>query len=187
MKNHHKINNLILKSAFIIFLILASFTFVEMARAESELKINDSAPVFKAKLQNGEEFDLQTRKGQWTVLFFYPKAGTPGCTKQACAFRDSINKIRDQGAEVFGISGDTIEDQLKFHQQHKLSFNLIADPDALIISKYGSKLPVFKMSKRWTFIIDSDLKIRAIEKDVDPATDALKVSEQIQKLKSEKP
>ena len=131
--------------------------------------------MFKALNQKGETFDLASRKGHWTVLYFYPKAETPGCTKQACAFRDSIDKIRKQGAEVYGISADTVQDQAKFHEHHHLSFDLLADPEDKIINLYGSKMPFLKMSKRWTFILDPDLKIKNIMRDVDPAMDPERV------------
>ena len=76
--------------------LVSSFSAVEAA----DLKLNDPAPTFTLKNQDGKDFDLKSRAGQWTVLYFYPKAETPGCTKQACAFRDNIKKIRAQGAEV---------------------------------------------------------------------------------------
>ncbi len=151
-----------------------------------ELKINDPAPLFAAKTQEGKDFSLQSRKGQWTVLYFYPKAGTPGCTKQACAFRDSIEKIRARGADVFGISADTVEEQAAFHKKHNLSFTLLADPEDKIINTYGTKVAMLKMSKRWTFVIDPDLKIKLIEKDVDPVIDSEKMAEKISLLKSKK-
>ena len=153
----------------------------------SDLKVLDSAPLFKLPTQEGKDFDLSSRKGQWTVLYFYPKAGTPGCTTQACAFRDKIQKIRDQGADVFGLSADSVKDQAKFHQEHHLNFTLLADEDAKVVKLYGSKMPLMGMSKRWTFILDPEIKIRAIDKDVDPAMDADKVAAQIAKLKTEKP
>lgn len=149
-----------------------------------ELNVNDAAPLFTAKTQANADFDLASRKGQWTVLFFYPKAGTPGCTKQACAFRDSIKKIRDLGAEVYGISGDSVESQAQFHKKHHLTFDLLADPDGKIITLYDVKMPVVKMAKRWTFIIDPELKIKNIMKDVDPALDSERVAQEIKKLQS---
>lgn len=152
----------------------------------AELKIGEPAPVFSTLTQEGKTFDLASQKGHYTVLFFYPKAGTPGCTKQVCAFRDNIKKIKDLGAEVYGISADTVEDQLDFHKKHNLAFTLLADPDDKIIQAYGSKMPLLKMSKRWTFILDENLIVRAIEKDVDPSLDAQKVAELITQLKSKK-
>lgn len=150
----------------------------------AEIKLNDSAPLFTVKTHNGTDFDLNSRKGKWTVLYFYPKAGTPGCTKQACAFRDGIQKIRDLGAEVYGISTDTVEDQAKFHKEQSLNFDLLADADAKITKLYGSKMPVVKVSKRWTFVIDPELKIRNVMKDVDPVLDSERVASEIAKLKA---
>jgi peroxiredoxin Q/BCP len=168
--------------ALFIFLFCTSLIFSPLISAE-EIKLGDTAPNFQTLTHENKNFDLSTRKGLWTVLYFYPKAETPGCTKQACAFRDTIELIRKQGADVFGISGDTVEDQEKFHKAHNLNFTLLADPEAKIISLYGSKIPLMKMSKRWTFIIDNELKIRSIEKDVDPAMDAARVAKEIEKLK----
>ncbi len=157
--------------------------FSSKGRAET-LKIGDPAPVFKAKTDSGADFDLATRKGSWTILYFYPKAGTPGCTKQACAFRDNIKKIHDQGAEVYGISSDTVESQAKFHKEHNLNFSLLADPKDEVINTYGTKMPLLPLSKRWTFVIDPDLKIRSIEKDVDPVLDSTKTAQLITSLKA---
>jgi peroxiredoxin Q/BCP len=150
----------------------------------ADLKVGDTAPTFKAKNQSGQVFDMESRKGLWTVLYFYPKAGTPGCTDQACAFRDSINKIRDQGAEVYGISADTVEKQKAFHTEHKLAFDLLADPDDQVIELYGSKMPILSMSKRWTFIVSPEMKIASIDKDVDPLLDAKKVADKLVELKA---
>lgn len=152
-------------------------------QVRAELKAGDPAPSFKTQTHAGKEFDLQTRKGQWTVLYFYPKAETPGCTKQACAFRDSIKKIRDQGADVFGISADTIKAQADFHKNHQLNFTLLADPEQKVIKLYQTQMADRPLSKRWTFIIGPDLKIRAVEKDVDPSMNANQVAEEIAKLK----
>ncbi len=147
-----------------------------------ELQPGIKAPLFTAKTHDGKDFALQSREGKWTVLYFYPKAGTPGCTKQACAFRDNIEAIHKLGAEVYGVSSDSVEDQAKFHTEHKLNFTLLADPDDKVIQLYGSKMPVLKMSKRWTFIISPALTIVSVDRDVDPVLDAKKVAEKISKL-----
>jgi peroxiredoxin Q/BCP len=134
----------------------------------SDLKVGDPAPGISLKTDEGTDFDLQSRKGQWTVLYFYPKAETPGCTKQACAFRDGIS--------------DGLEALKKFKANHNLNFTLLADPGLDAIKRYGTKMPLLSMSKRWTFIIDPDLRIRAIEKDVDPVLDAKRVAEMLKVL-----
>jgi peroxiredoxin Q/BCP len=183
-----KILSLPLMSLFLLTFVTAlGVTFAaDAAQASAELKVGDSAPVFQSKTQENKDFDLSSRQGQWTVLYFYPKAETPGCTKEACAFRDNIEKIRKQGADVFGISADSVQDQAKFHQHHHLNFTLLADPNDKVIHLYGTKMPVVSYSKRWTFILDPALKIRVIEKDVDPLLDADKVASQIAQLKSSK-
>jgi peroxiredoxin Q/BCP len=152
------------------------------------LKTGQLAPDFELTAQDGSHFSLSSRKNQaWTVLYFYPKAGTPGCTAQACAFRDAIQLIRQQNADIFGISTDTVKELLNFHQQHKLGFTLLSDPDAITTEAYGVKVPLINMAKRWTFIIDPDLVIRQIDDDVDPALDAGRVAESLKRLKLNKP
>ena len=177
MKNKIKNAGILLTMALGVLLPLT-------LQASLTLNVGDSAPLFKAKTQDGAEFNLESRKGKWTILYFYPKAGTPGCTKQACTFRDNIEKIRAQGAEVYGISADAVEDQAKFHKEQHLNFDLLADPDDAVVNLYGSKMPVLRMSKRWTFIVGPDLKIREIKKDVDPVLDSERTADEIKNLKS---
>jgi peroxiredoxin Q/BCP len=170
-----------LKIAVLIFLSLASPAF-------GESLLGKSAPTFTAKNQEGLDFDLKSRMGQgYTVLFFYPKAGTPGCTKQACAFRDSVKVIRDKGAMVYGISADDVAAQKKFHDEHKMTFDLLSDADATIIKSYQVKMPMLSMAKRQTFILDDKLIVRKHFEDVDPAMDAKNVAKAIDELKAAAP
>ena len=155
-----------------------------LTMASDAPKVGSPAPLFQARTDQGKTFDLSERKGKWTVLYFYPKAETPGCTKQACAFRDSIAKIRTLNADVFGISADSVAAIAGFHENHHLNFTLLADPDDEVISKYGVKMPVIKMAKRWTFIIDPELRIRSVETDVDPVKDADKTAAEIKTLQT---
>lgn len=165
-------------------LFLSWLPFATSAEADT-LTVGQPAPQFQLKAQDGGEFNLASRQGKgWTVLYFYPKAGTPGCTTQACAFRDAIQAIRNQNAEVYGISTDEVQALLNFHQKHKLSFTLLSDPDASVTEAYGVKMPVLKMAKRWTFIIDPALMIRQIDDDVDPALDAQRVAETLKRLQA---
>ncbi len=167
-----------------IRLVVLTILLLSQTAFGSDLKVGDAAPLFQADTHDNTKFSLESRKGKWTVLYFYPKAGTPGCTKQACAFRDSIKKIRDQDADVFGVSSDTVADQAKFHKEHSLNFTLLADPDAKIISDYGTKIPMVRYSKRVTFIINPNLKIASIDRDVDPMLDAEKVGNELKTLKA---
>lgn len=140
------------------------------------------APTFITKTHLNEDFDLAQRKGKWTVLYFYPKADTPGCTKQACTFRDSIDQIRKLNADVFGVSADTVSEIKAFHEKHHLNFTLLADPELKIIEMYGTKMPVMSRSKRWTFLINPELKIAYVDENVDPVKDAGKMAEKIKEL-----
>lgn len=169
-----------LKNAAVIFSLGLSLT----SGASSEpLAVGQKAPLFQLKAQDGQEVKLSARRGQgWTVLYFYPKAGTPGCTTQACAFRDALQQVREQNAEVYGVSTDEVPALADFHQKHRLNFTLLSDPDASITAAYGVKMPVMKMAKRWTFIIDPNLVIRDINDDVDPALDAHIVAERLKQL-----
>ncbi|RPJ75499.1 MAG: peroxiredoxin, partial [Alphaproteobacteria bacterium] len=124
----------ILNTLLLSFLLYSTLAFASTV----DLKPNDSAPTFDLKTHEGKDFSLESRRGKWTVLYFYPRAETPGCTKQACSFRDNIKKIRDLGADVFGISTDNVKNQAAFHENHKLNFILLADDKAEVVKKYGS-------------------------------------------------
>jgi len=163
---------------------LSWLPFVSAAHAEP-LQVGQTAPSFQLKNQEGNEVKLADRQNQgWTVLYFYPKADTPGCTKQACAFRDSIQLIRDQNAEVYGVSTDEVSSLQAFQQKYKLNFTLLSDPDAEVTEAYGVKMPIVKYAKRWTFIIDPSLVIRKIDNDVDPALDAQRVADSLKQLQA---
>ena len=166
---------------FFIFLIgtlTASSTFA--------LEVGNPAPLFSLKNQDGKIISLTENKNKiWTVLYFYPKAGTPGCTVQACAFRDSIKVIEKQGAVVYGVSTDSVLSLKEFQNKHHLNFDLLSDEEAKISQAYNTKMPILTMSKRITFIIDKNLMIRSIDENVDPAMDAKKVAAKIKELMQE--
>jgi peroxiredoxin Q/BCP len=166
-----------------ITLAVALAVSVPFSAAAVELKAGDRAPLFTARTHDGADFSLESRKGQWTVLYFYPKSGTPGCTRQACGFRDGIATIRAEGADVYGVSTDDVESQKKFHDEQRLSFTLLADPEGTVTEAYGAKMPLLTYAKRWTFIIDPTLTIRHVEHDVDPSEDAQRVAAEIARLK----
>ncbi|MCK9605143.1 MAG: peroxiredoxin [Methylomonas sp.] len=172
------------RAGFRCLLLSVCLTWASAVNAET-LQVGEDAPLFQLTAYDGSEMRLIDRqKKGWTVLYFYPKAGTPGCTTQACAFRDAINAIRSQNAEVFGISTDDLADLKAFHEEHKLSFSLLSDPDAKVTELYGVKIPVLNMAKRWTFIIDPALVIRQIDDDVDPALDAGRVAKSLKRLQA---
>ncbi len=101
------------------------------------MDINDKAPEFSTTDQNGKEVALRDFRGKTVVLYFYPKADTPGCTKEACGFRDTYKKIEKTGAVLLGISKDTAESQKKFQDKFSLPFTLLADADKKIAHQFG--------------------------------------------------
>ncbi len=126
----------------------------------STLKVGDKAPDFKIKNQNGKEIQLKDFRGKKVVLFFYPKASTPGCTAEACNLRDNYKDLINKGMEVIGVSADSEKRQLNFSTKNELPYNLLADIDKEIINAYGVWGPKKFMGKeydgihRTTFVID---------------------------------
>lgn len=102
------------------------------------LEIGDKAPDFKLKSTDGADVKLSALKGKKVVLFFYPEDDTPGCTKQACGFRDQHAPLTKAGAVVYGISPDSIESHLKFKEKFHLNFPLLSDPDHAVAEQYGA-------------------------------------------------
>ncbi|MDR6846459.1 peroxiredoxin [Flavobacterium granuli] len=121
-----------------------------------ELKVGDKIPNFKAKDTNGNDFDSQELIGQKTlVIYFYPKDNTPGCTVQACSFRDEYEDFKDLGAEVIGISSDGVASHQKFAQQYKLPFILLSDSDKKIRKLFGVPSGLFGiLPGRVTYVAD---------------------------------
>ena len=132
--------------------------------------VGAAAPAFSLPDQNGVTRSLASYAGKWLVLYFYPKDGTPGCTKEVCAFRDSIARVRAAGAEVVGVSLDDVDSHKKFAEQHQVPFPLLADADQSVSRAYGvltSKLG-FHYARRDTFVIDPGGQVAKHYADVDP-------------------
>jgi peroxiredoxin Q/BCP len=132
------------------------------------LNVGDKAPDIKLRTDSGEEFRLSRMKGKRVVLYFYPKADTPGCTVEACEFRDDIKKFSKKGAVVLGISPDKPAAQTKFKQKYDLPFTLLADEEKAAANAfgvwkeknmYGKKVMGIERS---TFVIGPDGKIEQI-------------------------
>jgi peroxiredoxin Q/BCP len=134
----------------------------------AKLNEGDKAPLFVLDDENSEPVKLKDMNGKWVVLYFYPKDMTPGCTREARDFRDSIKQIKAKGALVYGVSKDSPERHQKFIKQEELNFHLLSDEDAAVCKKYG----VFKKKslygrefmgiERTTFIIQPNGKIAKI-------------------------
>jgi peroxiredoxin Q/BCP len=131
-------------------------------------KEGSPAPKFKAETDDGRVVSLADFKGKKLVLYFYPKDDTPGCTKEACAFRDGIDKIRAAGAEVLGVSADAADSHRKFKDKYQLNFTLLADTPKKMVQDYGvwKEKSMYGRTymgiERTTFLIDEEGKIRKI-------------------------
>lgn len=156
---------------FYTFLLLAfaTATYWHTAQAQT-LQVGEMAPDFSLKNQHDQTVTLSQFKGHWIVLYFYPKDETPGCTTEACSFRDNINKLIAQKATILGVSVDSVSSHKEFQTKHKLPFDLLADKEGLVAKQYDSLLDliVMKFAKRHTFIINPEGRIAKIYTDVDP-------------------
>lgn len=129
----------------------------------AKLEVGDHAPDFSATTYDGNEIRLADFLGKRAlVLFFYPKDGTPICTQEACAFRDSYEQFIDAGADVIGVSGDSKESHQSFARQHKLSFPLISDSDGSLRKAFAVPKTMGLFPGRVTYVIDQSGIIRQI-------------------------
>ncbi|NPA72640.1 MAG: peroxiredoxin [Gammaproteobacteria bacterium] len=154
------------------------------AAVADELQIGDVAPNFELLNQQGELIRLSAYQGQWVVLYFYPKNDTPGCTAEACSFRDNINHLIDQKSVILGVSVDSIESHKKFSEKFNLPFSLLADSDATVTKEYGALLNLLfmKFAKRHSFIIDPTGTIVKIYREVDPDIHVVEVLKDLKQL-----
>lgn len=150
--------------------LLTLFALAAVARAEVPA-IGSAAPGFTLPDQNGAPRRLAEWSGRWVVLYFYPKDDTPGCTTEACSFRDDISLITALGAQVVGISVDDTASHKAFAEKHRLPFPLLSDASAAVARQYGalSDWLVMKVAKRYTFIIDPAGRIAKVYLSVDPS------------------
>ena len=141
------------------------------------LPVGSPAPDVVGEDAQGNTVKLSDAKGKMAVVYFYPKDGTPGCTKQACAFRDAFDKLAQAGVVVFGVSRDSVESHRKFRKEHNLPFPMVADESGDVARAYGVPSKFLIMSSRVTFLVDGNGKIVRVWPDVDPAVDAQRVLE----------
>lgn len=145
------------------------------------LKVGDAAPRFTAATNGGGKLSLAEFKGRNVILYFYPKDDTPGCTKEACAFRDAYADFQRAGAVVLGVSTDPVKSHDKFVEKFKLPFPLLADEDRKIVEAYGAWGEKTFMGRKYqgthrvTFLIGGDGRIRHIWPQVKPEEHAAEV------------
>lgn len=140
------------------------------------------APAFKAKATTDKTIALADFKGSWVVLYFYPKAFTPGCTKEACSLRDGYSEIQKLGAKILGVSFDNVDTLKKFKTEYHLPFELLSDSDKKIAKAYDVMGLLRLYAKRKTFIIDPKGKIAFVFNAVDSAHHNVQVLGKLEEL-----
>ncbi|HXN84877.1 MAG TPA: peroxiredoxin [Candidatus Binataceae bacterium] len=160
---------------FVAFILLRP----RIARADI-LKEGDIAPPITTQMVTGDQvapFSLADYRGKKVILYFYPKDDTPGCTKEACAFRDGFAQFRNAGLTVLGCSVDSSDAHRAFIKKYNLPFSLLLDPDRKIATNYGAAngIPILGLDKRITYVIDEDGRIFKVYPNVDPSQHATQI------------
>jgi peroxiredoxin Q/BCP len=132
-----------------------------------DIKEGELFPDFKLESDDGKEVSMSDLKGKKSIVYFYPKDDTPGCTKEACSFRDNINSFKSLGIPVFGISVDSIESHKKFKSKYSIPFTLLSDSAKKLVTKLGIK-SLTGSASRVTFVLDENGKIIKIYPKVSP-------------------
>lgn len=167
-----------------LFLIVGSSA---IAGQPEQPTTGEAAPDFELNDQNGQMHSIEDYRGKWVVLYFYPKDGTPGCTTEACEFRDNFFAFRNSDCQILGVSLDDVESHKVFSEEHSLPFPLLADTDGTTADAYGvkSRLMGMTMAKRQTFLIDPDGNIARHYDKVDPDSHSKQVLADLEALQSD--
>ena len=153
-------------------LFLLVFLLITSSSVLANLEVGDKAPNFILNDQNNEAHQLSDYEGRWVILYFYPKDDTPGCTTQACDFRDAVKRIIASRSVVFGLSLDSVESHKRFSDKNNLPFSLLSDEEGVAAKSYNSlnNFMGYKSAKRNTFIINPQGFLSKIYLSVDPKT-----------------
>ncbi len=158
-------------NAFFVLSVVILFFIMGIAKGEDAMPVNvgDSAPDFQLKDETGKMRALAEFRGKKVVLYFYPKDNTPGCTKEACSFRDGYSILQEAGIVILGVSFDSPESHRKFKEKHRLPFVLLSDEKKEVAKAYGASGGILGslMAKRYSYLIDERGKIVYIFKKVD--------------------
>ena len=156
----------IISIASILFFFLITGTSI------AEINTGQTAPNFNLQDQNGNWHTLDNYKGQWVILFFYPKDQTPGCTTEACNFRDNIFEFQKLNTQILGVSLDDIESHQAFSEKYSLPYPILADVNKECATEYGvlGKFMMMTIAKRQSFLINPEGQIVKHYKKVDPDT-----------------
>lgn len=166
--------------------IITALSFTSIGIADDQPVVGSPAPEFELPDQTGQLHSLEDYRSQWVVLYFYPKDETPGCTTEACEFRDNIFAFRDLNAQILGVSLDDVESHKEFAENHSLPFPLLADTEGTTSTAYGVKTRMFGMTvaKRQTFIIGPDGNVAKHYEKVKPAEHSEQVLADLKELRA---
>jgi peroxiredoxin Q/BCP len=159
-----------MKLLLLLFLLFIAWAGWRAWQTGTPPAAGEMAPDFRLPDQSGKMHTLSEYGGRWLVLYFYPKDDTPGCTREACAFRDGLARLEAAGAAVVGISVDTPDSHRRFAAKYKLPFTLLADTDGSVARRYGVLMDwkLFHLAKRVTFLVNPCGKVLRIYPQVDP-------------------
>ncbi len=148
--------------------------------------VGSLAPDFSLVDQHGETRSLAGYRQRWLVLYFYPKDDTPGCTTEACQFRDAYHSLKNLGAEVLGVSIDHRESHAAFAKKFSLPFPLLADTDGAVAKRYGALWGLWplRFARRHTFLIDPQGRIASVYRQVDPQTHSREIITDLKALRA---
>ena len=157
-------------ASFVLGLSVVSLILYTSMVSGSDLNEGDLAPNFNLQDQNGEWHSLEDYKGQYVVLFFYPKDGTPGCTTEACSFRDNIFEFKSLDTQILGVSLDDVDSHQEFSEKYSLPYPILADVNQDCADDYGvlGKFMMMTIAKRQSFIIDPQGRILKHYSKVNP-------------------
>lgn len=178
-----------MKLAVLILLLLAGILLWVRASQAGELpRLGQAAPAFLLPDQNGKMHSLSDYQGRWVVLYFYPKDDTPGCTQEACLFRDDLHKLTALGAQVIGVSVDDTGSHAEFAKKYHLPFPLLADKDGKTAEQYGAllNLGLVKFARRYTFLIDQQGRVAKQYLKVDTSRHSQEIIDDLTRLKGDK-
>jgi peroxiredoxin Q/BCP len=173
--------------AIVVVAVAGLFLWRSVALAAEAPRAGDPAPSFSLPDQGGKTRSLADFRNKWLVLYFYPKDDTPGCTEQACTFRDDWHKLAAMGAEVVGVSVDDVTSHIAFAKKFSLPFPLLADTSGEVAARYGSIYGIgpVKFAQRNTFLIDPQGRVAKVYLSADTSRNSQQVIDDLQKLRKQ--
>ena len=170
--------------ALIAAAVVVALVFSMGALAGDPPALGTEAPGFNLQDQNGEWHNLNDYRGEWLAVYFYPRDDTPGCTTEACSFRDNIHAFEAIGAKVVGVSVDDVESHKEFSEKYKLPFTILADKGGEVSNAYGvlRDYKLMKIASRQSFIVNPDGNVAKHYEKVDPDTHTNEVLADLKRL-----